>query len=68
MPGDTWQQGAPTATVGYWKGERFGGRMYDIAPDGRALLLGRPPTYGRELGVVLNFDEVIRRKMAAALK
>jgi hypothetical protein len=37
--------------------------MYDASPDG-ALLMLSAQTYGRELGVVLNFDEVIRRKLA----
>jgi serine/threonine-protein kinase len=62
------QFGPPAVTIGHWiRGVAFG-RTYDITPDGSALLMNIPPTYGRELGLVLNFDEVIRRKMAAALK
>ena len=40
--------------------------MYDITPDGSALLLLSTPTLGRELQVVLNVDEVIRRKLVTA--
>jgi len=32
--------------------------------DGRALLMLAAPTHGRELKLILNFDEVIRLKMA----
>jgi hypothetical protein len=67
MIGATPQFGAPTVTSGYWvEGSPFG-RMYDASPDG-ALLMLSAQTYGRELGVVLNFDEVIRLKLAEAKK
>jgi Tol biopolymer transport system component len=59
--------GAPSVTSGYWiEGSAFG-RMYDASPDG-ALLMLAAQTYGRELRVVLNFDQVIRRKMAEVKK
>jgi Tol biopolymer transport system component len=65
--GATPQFGAPSVTSGYWvEGSPFG-RMYDASPDG-ALLMLSAQTYGRELGVVLNFDEVIRLKLAEAKK
>jgi hypothetical protein len=44
------------------------GRLYDITPDGSALLFLAEPTHGRELRVVFNFDQVIRRKMAEVKK
>jgi serine/threonine-protein kinase len=59
--------GTPTVTSGLWTPARPFGRVYDIMPDGTLLMLPAP-TLGRELHVVFNFDEVIRRKMAAALK
>jgi Tol biopolymer transport system component len=62
-PGTVPQFGAPSVTSGYWvEGSPFG-RMYDASPDGVLLMLAAQ-TYGRELGVVFNLDEVIRRKMA----
>jgi Tol biopolymer transport system component len=57
------QFGAPSVTSGYWVEGSPYGRMYDASPDG-ALLMLTAPAYGRELRLVLNFDEVIRRKMA----
>jgi len=62
--GVTPQFGAATSTTGYWM-RSLVGRMYDVAPDG-SLLMVTGETLGRELGVVLNFNELIRRKMAAA--
>jgi Tol biopolymer transport system component len=63
--GEPPQFGTASATSGYWAGGSPYGRMYDAAPDG-ALLMLAGDTYGRELGVVLHFDEVIRRKLAEA--
>jgi hypothetical protein len=60
------QFGTPSVTTGWWEPGYLFGRTYDIAPDGRALLMPTAPTQGRELKLVLNFDEVIRRKMAGA--
>jgi hypothetical protein len=57
--------GAATVTTGFWEAGRSFGRMYDIHPNGQALLLRAPTTLGREIKLVLNFDEVIRRKTAA---
>jgi serine/threonine-protein kinase len=62
------QFGAPTVRNGRWLGLMPFGRLYDITPDGSALLFLAEPTHSRELRVVFNFDQVIRRKMAAALK
>ena len=60
------QFGAATVTTGFWEAGRGIGRMYDIHPSGQGLLLRSPTTLGREIKLVLNFDEVIRRKMANA--
>ncbi len=62
------QFGTPVVTSGFWEPGYPYGRMYDIAPDGGSLLMLPAMTQGRELHVVLNFDEVIRRKMAEATK
>jgi hypothetical protein len=59
--------GTPTVRSGLWAPARPFGRLYDIMPDDTLLMLPAP-TLGRELHVVFNFDEVIRRKMAAAMK
>jgi serine/threonine-protein kinase len=64
--GATPQFGAPVVTSGHWEPGRPFGRMYDVTPDGRALLMLPAATFGRELKLVLNFDEVIRRKLAEA--
>ena len=56
--------GTPAVTTGFWEAGRTFGRMYDIHPGGQALLLVAPITLGREIKLVLNFDEVIRRKLA----
>ena len=61
------QFGTPVVTRGHWTAGSDYGRMYDVAPDGSVLLLSLP-RLGRELQVVLNFDEVIRRKMAEVKK
>jgi serine/threonine-protein kinase len=58
------QFGTPAVTVGFWEGGRAAGRMYDVHPTGQALLLSEPMTLGREIKLVLNFDELLRRKMA----
>jgi serine/threonine-protein kinase len=58
------QFGAPVITTGYWHPGVAWTRSYDIRPDGKALLLLPAVTTGREIRVVLNFDEVIRRKLA----
>jgi serine/threonine-protein kinase len=62
------QFGVPTVRNGRWAPAFPFGRLYDISPDGRAMLLQSEPTAGRELNVILNFDEVIRRKVAEAKK
>jgi serine/threonine-protein kinase len=62
------QFGTPSVTTGWWEPAWPYGRMYDITADGRALLMPAAPTHGRELKLVLNFDEVIRRKMAEVKK
>jgi Tol biopolymer transport system component len=61
------QFGPPLVTRGNWTAGFDYGRMYDVAPDGSVLLLS-VPRLGRELQVVLNFDEVIRLKMAVGGK
>jgi sugar lactone lactonase YvrE len=67
-PGPAPQFGQPVVVTGHWiRGAAFG-RTYDITPDGAAMLLLLPPTYGRELGLILHFDEVIRRKFAEVMK
>jgi hypothetical protein len=58
------QFGAPVVRVGNYHPGLTWTRSYDIRPDGRALLLLPGITLGREITLVLNFDEVIRRKMA----
>ena len=62
-PGEPPQFGTASVTSGHWVGPSSFGRMYDASLDG-ALLMLAGDTLGRELGVVLNFDEVIRRKLA----
>jgi hypothetical protein len=62
------QFGAPVVTTGHWVPGPPYGRMFDVAPDGRGLLLLAAQTLGRELKVVLNVDELIRRKMAEVKK
>jgi serine/threonine-protein kinase len=62
------QFGAPVITTGHWHPGVAWSRAYDIRPDGRALLLMPGITLGREIRVVLNFDEVIRRKLAEVKK
>jgi hypothetical protein len=62
------QFAAPSVRSGRWYGGMPFGRLYDITPDGRALLCFAEPIMGRELRLIFNFDEVIRRKMAAAVK
>ena len=63
-PGTVPQFGAPVVTAGNWLAGYSFTRTYDIRPDGRALLLLAEPALGRELRIVLNADELIRRKMA----
>jgi len=58
------QFGSPVIKSRRWIPGLPWGRMYDITPDGRALLLLSEPTQGRELQVILNFDEVIRRRIS----
>jgi hypothetical protein len=58
------QFGTAAVTTGFWEAGRGYGRTYDIHPGGQGLLLRVPTTLGREIKLVLNFDEVIRRKMA----
>jgi len=65
-PGAVPQFGVAVVTSGFWEPAYPYGRMYDITPDGRALLMLPAATNGRELKVVLHFDEVIRQKMAPA--
>jgi hypothetical protein len=55
--------GTPAVTTGFWGAGRTFGRMYDIHPSGQALLMVAPITLGREIKLVLNFDELIRRKL-----
>jgi serine/threonine protein kinase len=62
------QFGTPVSTRGHWSQALPYGRRYDIDPVSGALLLQHASTFGRELRVVLNFDEVIRRKMAEVKK
>jgi serine/threonine protein kinase/Tol biopolymer transport system component len=62
------QFAAPTVRNGRWYGGMPFGRLYDITPDGGALLCFGEPIMGRELRLIFNFDEVIRRKMAAESK
>jgi Tol biopolymer transport system component len=62
------QFGTASVTVGFWEAGRKFGRMYDIHPSGQALLMVAPFTLGREIKLVLNFDEVIRRKLAEGTK
>jgi Tol biopolymer transport system component len=64
-PGVMPQFSTPAVTTGFWQRETPFVRMYDITPDGNALLMVTPLMLGRELHVVLNFDDVIRRKMSA---
>jgi serine/threonine-protein kinase len=58
--------GAPVVRVGHWAPGNTLRRRYGIARDGSALLVQPGVTYGRDLGLVLHFDEVIRRKLARA--
>jgi hypothetical protein len=58
------QFGTPAVTAGFWQGGTAVGRKYDVHPSGQALLMLAPTTLGREIKLVLNFDELIRRKMA----
>ena len=58
------QFGAPVVRTGRWEGGMPFGRLFDITPDGRALLCVAEPTMGRELRLIFNFDEVIRRRMS----
>jgi Tol biopolymer transport system component len=60
------QFGTPVVTRGSWSQGLPFGRRYDVDPVSGALLLQNASTQGREIRVVLNFDEVIRRKMARA--
>jgi len=62
------QFGTPVSTRGHWSQALPYGRRYDIDPVSGALLLQHASTFGRELRVVLNFDEVIRRKLAEVKK
>jgi hypothetical protein len=58
------QFGTPTVATGVWLGAAAAGRKFDVHPSGQALLMLAPTTLGREIKLVLNFDEVIRRKTA----
>jgi len=58
------QFGAPVVTRGSWSRGLPFGRRYDVDPVSGALLFQSATTFGREIRVVLNFDEVIRRKAA----
>jgi len=58
------QFGTPVVTKGNWARGLPYGRRYDLDPVSGALLFQHATTFGREIRVVLNFDEVIRRKMA----
>jgi dipeptidyl aminopeptidase/acylaminoacyl peptidase len=62
------QFGVPVARIGHWNPPVPSARLYDITPDGSALLIPPAPTYGRDLGLILHFDEVIRRKLADGRK
>jgi serine/threonine-protein kinase len=64
--GEVPQFGMPVVTAGNWLAGYGFTRTYDIRADGRALLLLSEAALGREMRVVLNFDELIRRKMAEA--
>ena len=66
LAGTVPQFGPPVVTSGHWEAGFTFGRMYDIAPDGKALLMMPRGIRGRELHVVLHFDTEIRRKLAAA--
>jgi hypothetical protein len=68
QPGSVPQFGTPAIIDGDWTPGTTYGRRYDITPDGNALLLMSRVAIGRELQIVLNFDEVIRRKMAEVKK
>jgi hypothetical protein len=67
-PGPVPQFGTPKVTSGLWVPVHTSGRMYDVMQEGPAFLMLTAPTYGRELNLVINFDEVIRRKMAEVKK
>jgi hypothetical protein len=68
IPGPAPQFGTPKVSSGLWVPVHTSGRMYDVMHEGPAFLMLTAPTYGRELNLVLNFDEVIRRKMAEVKK
>jgi Tol biopolymer transport system component len=59
------QFGNATVTSGHWQAGPAFNRLYDIHPN-NSLLMMLPETFGREIKVVLNFDEVVRRKMDQA--
>jgi eukaryotic-like serine/threonine-protein kinase len=58
--------GPPTMVNGWWRPDTAWARNYDIAPDGKRLvLIAGTSTAGNEITIVLNWFEELKQKLAA---
>ncbi len=68
-PGPTFVRSAPTVLFsGSYPRDVYGDQSYDVAPDGRFLMIRLAPDARVDVHVILNWEAELRRQLAASKK